>query len=74
MNDHICNTPIAEPQKIDWDQISKDWDEHWRKHPPSYDILESFNDFWNARGGRSRYFETNEHGKDVKRTYYREEL
>lgn len=69
----IFRKATESPKPIDWDQIHKDWAEHWLLHPPSYDLLESFNDFWSARGGRELYFEHDDQGKEVPRTHYRKD-
>lgn len=58
--------------EIDWKLLQYEWEDHWKNHPPSYDLIDTFNDFWNARGGRDLYFDTKLNGEEVPRTHLRE--
>lgn len=54
---------------IDWEQINKEWAAHWTNRPPSYDLMESFHDFWRSKGGRDLYFKTDDEGNELPRLF-----
>lgn len=45
-----------EKEKINWAQISLDWNAHWRNRPDDRSLTEWLDEFWKPRGGRDAYF------------------
>lgn len=54
--------PNEPGELIDWAQIEVDWVTHWRNRPSDVDLEDSFNQFWEDRGGRDKYVTVSPNG------------
>lgn len=60
---------IGRREPIDWDKLVSDWESHWSIRMTYVDLNKHFDEFWNARGGRIRYFALDEAGTEHPRVY-----
>lgn len=59
--------------KIDWDELTKLWNEHWRTPPTRTAEVEEHRDtFWMKHGGFEAYFDNGPFGVPTRREYMRE--
>ena len=59
--------------KIDWDELTKLWNEHWRTPPTLIvEVQEHRDTFWMKHGGFEAYFDNGPFGVPTRREYMRE--
>lgn len=59
--------------KIDWDELTRLWNEHWRTPPTRTAEVEEHRDtFWMKHGGFEAYFDNGPFGVPTRREYMRE--